>query len=199
MICNYACHLTSKCSNRAVRHLPFLTLFYTVQSLGVLLTECNKQTVKNTNLIILAVKPNIIKSVLKELSPYLTKNHIVLSIAAGVNLRTLEKVRLYFNVLISVVFSFFAVFKYYSNKKQNILSLSCPSADTYSTLIDHSSKSFFDQYSLKKNLIPVCRRVKSTLPIVLIYVIYSYLQLQHCRVSFKFINETLGLFSFSSR
>ena len=95
-----------------------LILFYTVQSLGVLLTECNKQTVKNTNLIILAVKPNIIKSVIKELSPHLTKNHIVLSIAAGVNLRTLEKVRFYFNVLISVVFSFFAVFEYYSNEKQ---------------------------------------------------------------------------------
>ena len=95
-----------------------LILFYTVQSLGVLLTECNKQTVKNTNLIILAVKPNIIKSVLKELSPHLTKNHIVLSIAAGVNLRTLEKVRLYFNVIGSVaVLSFFDVFEYYSNEK----------------------------------------------------------------------------------
>ena len=119
MISSFACHLTPNCLNHTFRHFPSLILFYTTQSLGVLLTECNKQTVKNTNLIILAVKPNIIKSVLKELSPHLTKNHIVLSIAAGVNLRTLEKVRFYFNVGFSVaVLSFFAVFKYYSNKIQ---------------------------------------------------------------------------------
>jgi pyrroline-5-carboxylate reductase len=69
-------------------------MFY-LQSLGILLTECNKQTVKNSNLVILAVKPNIVRNVLKELSPHLTKNHVIMSLAAGVNLKTLEKVSFY--------------------------------------------------------------------------------------------------------
>jgi pyrroline-5-carboxylate reductase len=51
--------------------------------LSALAAECR--------VIILAVKPQVIGTVLKELTPALTESHLVLSIAAGIALNSLEK------------------------------------------------------------------------------------------------------------
>lgn len=50
----------------------------------------NADVVKNSQLIFLAVKPNIVKQVLEEVSPLITKNHLVVSIAAGVKIASIE-------------------------------------------------------------------------------------------------------------
>ncbi|QQR79707.1 MAG: pyrroline-5-carboxylate reductase [Deltaproteobacteria bacterium] len=45
----------------------------------------NKNLVSSSEIILLAVKPQQMKEVLKEISPYLTKQHLILSIAAGLD------------------------------------------------------------------------------------------------------------------
>lgn len=51
----------------------------------------NIDVVKNTDIIILAVKPNIYGIVLEEINEYITKDHIIVSIAAGINIDYMEK------------------------------------------------------------------------------------------------------------
>lgn len=45
----------------------------------------NNKLVEKSNIIILAVKPNIYPSILEEITPYLTSNNILISIAAGIS------------------------------------------------------------------------------------------------------------------
>lgn len=59
-------------------------------NLNVKVSSNNADTVKNSQIIFLAVKPNILPSVLEEIGPYCTKNKIIISIAAGINLETIE-------------------------------------------------------------------------------------------------------------
>lgn len=49
--------------------------------------------VLGSDVVVLAVKPNVIPAVLKEIEQYLTADSLVVSIAAGVNLAALEAVR----------------------------------------------------------------------------------------------------------
>eukprot|EP01006_Ploeotia_vitrea_P003849 TRINITY_DN113368_c0_g1_i1.p1 TRINITY_DN113368_c0_g1~~TRINITY_DN113368_c0_g1_i1.p1 ORF type:complete len:281 (-),score=50.63 TRINITY_DN113368_c0_g1_i1:118-960(-) len=51
----------------------------------------NNVVAKNANVIFLAVKPNIVETALKNLLPVLTAEHLIISIAAGVPLSSLEK------------------------------------------------------------------------------------------------------------
>ncbi len=51
----------------------------------------NKKLVKNSNVIILAVKPNYIKDVIKGIKEELTSGKFVISIAAGVSTKTIEE------------------------------------------------------------------------------------------------------------
>lgn len=62
-----------------------------IQSLGVTTTSKNEEVVKNTQVIIIAVKPNVVKSLLKEVSPFITKDKLIVSIAAGVRISTIEE------------------------------------------------------------------------------------------------------------
>ena len=47
-------------------------------------------TVENSDIIILCVKPNIYNSVLKKIKDSIAKNKIIVSIAAGINIDSIE-------------------------------------------------------------------------------------------------------------
>ena len=55
-------------------------------------TTNNIEVVKNCNIILFAVKPFVLRDVLEEIKPYITENHTVLSIAAGISTKTIEEI-----------------------------------------------------------------------------------------------------------
>lgn len=57
---------------------------------GIATTAENRDVVSKCDVLILAVKPQTMPAVLKELKPLLTARHLVVSIAAGVTLRQLS-------------------------------------------------------------------------------------------------------------
>ena len=63
---------------------------YIKKNLGVNVTASNKDVVNEAKVIVLAVKPNVVATVLDELKPSLTKDHLVVSIAAGVKISSIE-------------------------------------------------------------------------------------------------------------
>lgn len=77
----YAVHVCESDAKRA----SMLKRKYTVK-VGAL-----AEVVKSTKVIVLAVKPQSFESVLKALKPYVTKNHIVVTIAAGITCRYIEQ------------------------------------------------------------------------------------------------------------
>ncbi|MGM0122786.1 pyrroline-5-carboxylate reductase [Enterococcus sp. AZ194] len=60
--------------------------------LGVTPTADSDTLAKNSDTIIFAVKPYVLPDLLKELAPNLTKEQILISVAAGVNIATMEDV-----------------------------------------------------------------------------------------------------------
>ncbi len=52
----------------------------------------NIDVVKNSKIILFAVKPFVLRDVLTEIKPYLTKEHIIFSIAAGISIKTMEEI-----------------------------------------------------------------------------------------------------------
>ena len=52
----------------------------------------NIEVVKNSKIILFAVKPFVLRDVLAEIKPYLTKEHIIFSIAAGISIKTMEEI-----------------------------------------------------------------------------------------------------------
>jgi pyrroline-5-carboxylate reductase len=60
------------------------------QTYGISVTTSNTDAVRACKLIVLAVKPQIIGAVLAEIAPHVTAEHVIVSIAAGVTLSTLE-------------------------------------------------------------------------------------------------------------
>lgn len=62
-----------------------------VKELGVNTTQDNKELVFKSRLIVLAVKPNIICPVLQEVSEKVTKDKIIVSIAAGIPTASIEQ------------------------------------------------------------------------------------------------------------
>lgn len=60
--------------------------------MGVNFTVSNKDTVKNSDVLFLAVKPPIIPFILEEVGPDIEAHHIVVSCAAGVTISSIEKV-----------------------------------------------------------------------------------------------------------
>ena len=60
------------------------------KSLGVKIILDNKELVQNSDLIIIAVKPNQVADVLEEIKPFINKDKLVVSIAAGVNVSKIE-------------------------------------------------------------------------------------------------------------
>lgn len=64
-----------------------------LQSLGVQTTEYNLKVVADSQLVVLAVKPHVITPVLKEVCSSFSRDKLMVSIAAGIPISTLEKVR----------------------------------------------------------------------------------------------------------
>lgn len=55
-------------------------------------TTNNVEVVKNSKIILFAVKPFVLRDVLNEIKPYITKEHVILSIAAGISIETIEEI-----------------------------------------------------------------------------------------------------------
>lgn len=64
-----------------------------LRKMGVNFTVSNKDTVKSSDVLFLAVKPPIIPFILEEVGPDIEARHIVVSCAAGVTISSIEKVR----------------------------------------------------------------------------------------------------------
>lgn len=64
-----------------------------LQKLGINIASSNLETVKNSEVVWIAVKPHLVAKILKEISPAVTPDHLIMSVAAGVTLNTMEKVR----------------------------------------------------------------------------------------------------------
>lgn len=63
-----------------------------LQKIGVNLTRSNKEAVRNSDILFLAVKPHIVPFILDEIGADVQPRHIVVSCAAGVTISSLEKV-----------------------------------------------------------------------------------------------------------
>ncbi|XP_056893709.1 pyrroline-5-carboxylate reductase 3 isoform X2 [Takifugu flavidus] len=61
------------------------------QELGVPVTHSNTEVVCGSDVVFIAVKPHLVPHVLAEISPHVTDRHIIVSVAAGVTLATLEE------------------------------------------------------------------------------------------------------------
>jgi pyrroline-5-carboxylate reductase len=64
---------------------------YITRTLKVRTTTDNAEVVRSSDVIIMAVKPQQMGSVLEEMKPILTSNHLLISIAAGIKLDFIEK------------------------------------------------------------------------------------------------------------
>eukprot|EP00761_Pharyngomonas_kirbyi_P011339 gb/GECH01011364.1/.p1 GENE.gb/GECH01011364.1/~~gb/GECH01011364.1/.p1 ORF type:complete len:275 (+),score=51.12 gb/GECH01011364.1/:1-825(+) len=62
-----------------------------MKEIGVNTTSDNEVVARDCNIIVLAVKPNIVNIVLNELSKHLKEDHLIVSIAAGVKCSSLLK------------------------------------------------------------------------------------------------------------
>ncbi|XP_062251082.1 pyrroline-5-carboxylate reductase 3 isoform X1 [Platichthys flesus] len=61
------------------------------QELGISVTHSNLEVVSGSDVIFVAVKPHLVPLVLSEISQHVTDRHIIVSVAAGVTLATLEE------------------------------------------------------------------------------------------------------------
>ncbi|KAJ0058111.1 hypothetical protein NL108_007381, partial [Boleophthalmus pectinirostris] len=64
-----------------------------LRKMGVNVTTSNKETVKKSDVLFLAVKPHIIPFVLDEIGPDIEERHLIVSCAAGVTIGSIEKAR----------------------------------------------------------------------------------------------------------
>ncbi|TNN72686.1 Pyrroline-5-carboxylate reductase 2 [Liparis tanakae] len=62
-----------------------------LRKLGVNFTTSNKETVSQSDILFLAVKPHIIPFVLDEIGPDIEDRHLIVSCAAGVTISSIEK------------------------------------------------------------------------------------------------------------
>lgn len=58
----------------------------------ITLVQNNQSLVENSSIIILAVKPQDVETLLEEISPSLTASHLLISIAAGIKISFIEKI-----------------------------------------------------------------------------------------------------------
>lgn len=63
---------------------------YIGRTLGVKTTNDNVEVVKHAHIVVLAIKPQQMNMVLDELKPYLTADHLLISIAAGIRIGAIE-------------------------------------------------------------------------------------------------------------
>jgi len=63
-----------------------------IRQLGAGVTPCNKQTAAKSDILFLSVKPQVISNVLSEIKPVLSDHTLVISVAAGVEISTIQAV-----------------------------------------------------------------------------------------------------------
>ncbi|XP_058874627.1 pyrroline-5-carboxylate reductase 3-like [Acipenser ruthenus] len=80
------------CPGNVMVSAPSLKNLGKFKECGVRTTHCNTEVVQVSRVLFLAVKPRIIPSVLQEVSAVVTPQHIIVSVAAGVTVATLERV-----------------------------------------------------------------------------------------------------------
>lgn len=73
-------------TRRNTKHLSDL------EQLGVHITANNRIAVRHCQWIILAVKPYVINDILKEILPEITPNHVIISIATGVSIASIQDI-----------------------------------------------------------------------------------------------------------
>jgi pyrroline-5-carboxylate reductase len=61
------------------------------EATGIRTTASNREVAAGSDLLVLAVKPQSMKSLLAEIQPAITADHLIVSIAAGVTLRQLAE------------------------------------------------------------------------------------------------------------
>ncbi len=59
---------------------------------GINICASNEELVKNADVILLCTKPFVLKDVLAEIKPFLTADKLVVSIAAGISIKTMEDI-----------------------------------------------------------------------------------------------------------
>ncbi|MCX7918376.1 MAG: pyrroline-5-carboxylate reductase [bacterium] len=64
---------------------------YISRRVGVRATRDNREAIQEANIIFLAVKPNVVDTVLSEIGTLLTKEQLLISIAAGITIARIEK------------------------------------------------------------------------------------------------------------
>ncbi|KAB0391751.1 hypothetical protein E2I00_004881 [Balaenoptera physalus] len=74
-----------------------------LRKMGVNLTRSNKETVRHSDVLFLAVKPHIIPFILDEIGADVQARHIVVSCAAGVTISSVEKKLMVFQLAPKVI------------------------------------------------------------------------------------------------
>ena len=67
------------------------------EDLNIRTTLCNKEAVRDSEVIIVAVKPHIVAHVLDEVSSVVSKDQMIISLAAGTKLETMAQVDILYN------------------------------------------------------------------------------------------------------
>ncbi|XP_077990186.1 pyrroline-5-carboxylate reductase 2-like [Glandiceps talaboti] len=78
-------------ANRVIGSSPDPDCLTEIGSLGVRTTLDNSEAVDSSDIILLAVKPHIMPYVLDEIAPNIKKDHLVISVAAGIKIDYMEK------------------------------------------------------------------------------------------------------------
>ncbi|XP_060681199.1 pyrroline-5-carboxylate reductase 3 [Hemiscyllium ocellatum] len=76
---------------KVIASAPSNNNLYKFKEAGMQTTHCNTSVVEKCHVLFLSVKPSLMSSILKEISPFVTPAHLIVSIAAGVTIETLEK------------------------------------------------------------------------------------------------------------
>jgi len=63
-----------------------------IRQLGAAVTSCNKETAGKSDILFLSVKPQIISSVLPEIKSVLSHRTLIISVAAGVQISTIQSI-----------------------------------------------------------------------------------------------------------
>ena len=67
------------------------------EDLSIRTTLCNKEAVRDSEVVIVAVKPHIVAHVLDEVSSVVNKDQVIISLAAGTKLKTMAEVDVLYN------------------------------------------------------------------------------------------------------
>ena len=68
------------------------TLKLLEKNYNVKTTTNNIDVVKESNILLFAVKPFVLRDVLEEIKPHITEKHTIISIAAGISINTIEEI-----------------------------------------------------------------------------------------------------------